>query len=379
MIKTYRIRLYPTKEQESLMWQHIGACRFVWNYMLAKQQELYEQGEKHLSAFSMIKLLTPLKKDGEHSWLYEVSNTSCQIICQDLDKAYKEFFAKRRGLPKFKSRKRSKPSFPVCSERLRIVSDTIMQIQKLGRVKCHIDKRIDTSVTYKFINTRVSYKGKKWIMTVGIESESQVHELTDRAMGIDLGVKDSAIVAYGGEKIVFSNINKSRKVRQIKKSIKRLQRSVSRKYEVNRVGKKYIKTRNIERCEEKLKRLHERLSNIRTNFIHQSTSKLIKLLPYRVVMEDLNIQGMMKNRHLSKAIQEQCFYEWIRQTQYKCEWNGIEFIQADRFYASSKTCSNCGCIKHNLKLSDRTFVCDECGFAIDRDYQAALNLMRYEG
>lgn len=379
MIKTYKIRLYPTKEQENLMWQHIGACRFVWNYMLAKQQELYEQGEKHLSAFSMIKLLTPLKKDGEHSWLYEVSNTSCQIICQDLDKAYKEFFAKRQRFPKLKSRKRSSPSFPVCNEKLRIVSDTVMQIQKLGRVKCRIDKRIDTNATYKFINARVSYKGKKWIMTVGVESESQVPELTDKSMGIDLGVKDSAIVAFGSEQIVFPNINKGRQVRLLKKHIKHLQRSVSRKYEANKTGKKYNKTKNIERCEEKLRKLYARITNIRTNYIHQSTSKLIKLLPYRVVMEDLNVKGMMQNRHLSKAVQEQCLSEWIRQMEYKCAWNGIEFVQANRFYPSSKTCSNCGCIKHDLKLSDRTFVCNECGFTIDRDYQAALNLMRYEG
>ena len=379
MIKAYKIRLYPTEEQEQLMWKHIGSCRFIWNWMLAKQEELYKQGEKHLSAFSMIKLLTPLKNDDEHGWLYEVSNTSCQIICRDLDKAYKEFFAKRRGFPKFKSRKRSKPSFPICNEKLRIISDTVMQIQKLGRVKCRIDNRLNADVTYKFINARITYKNGKWIMTVGIESESQVHELTDKSMGIDLGVKDSAIVAFGSDKIVFPNINKGRQVRLLKKRIKHTQRSISRKYEANRTGNKYNKTKNIEKCEEKLRKLYERLTNIRTNYIHQSTSKLIKLLPCRVVMEDLNISGMMKNKHLSKAIQEQCLSEWIRQMQYKCAWNGIEFIQAYRFYPSSKTCSNCGCVKHDLKLSDRTFVCDECGFTIDRDYQAALNLMRYEG
>ena len=378
MIKAYKIRLYPTKEQESLMWQHIGSCRYVWNWMLAKQEELYEQGKKHLSAFSMIKLLVPLKNDGEHSWLYDISATSCQIICQDLDKAYKEFFAKRRGFPRFKSRKRSKPSFPVCNEKLRIVSGTVMQIQKLGRVKCRIDKRLKADTEYKFSIARITYKNGKWIMTVGVESESQVPELTDKSMGIDLGVKDSAIVAFGSEQIVFPNINKGRQVRLLKKHIKHLQRSVSRKYEANKTGKKYRKTKNIEKCEEKLRKLHERLSNIRTNYIHQSTSKLIKLLPCRVVMEDLNVRGMMKNRHLSKAVQEQCLSEWIRQMQYKCAWNGIEFVQADRFYPSSKTCSNCGSIKHDLKLSDRIFVCNECGFTIDRDYQAALNLMRYE-
>lgn len=379
MIKTYRMRLYPTKEQEGLMWQHIGACRYVWNWMLAKQEELYEQGEKHLSAFDMIKLMPSLKNDGEHGWLYEVSATSCQIICRDLDKAYKEFFAKRQGHPKFKSRKRSRACFPVCSNRLRIISDATMQIQKLGRVKCRIDNRLNANDTYKFFDVRISYKNGKWIMTVGIESESQVPELTDKSMGIDLGVKDSAIVAFGSEQIVFPNINKGKQIRLLKKRIKYLQRSVSKKYEVNKTGNKYNKTKNIAKCEDKLRKLHARITNIRTNYIHQSTSKLIKLLPRRVVMEDLNVKGMMKNRHLSKAVQEQCLSEWIRQMEYKCAWNGIEFIQANRFYPSSKTCSNCGYIKHDLKLSDRTFVCNECGFTIDRDYQAALNLMRYEG
>ena len=379
MIKTYKVRLYPTTEQESQMRQHVGACRYVWNYMLAKQQELYKQGGKYLSAFSMIKLLPPLKNDGKHEWLYEVSAASCQVVCRDLDKAYKEFFAKRKGFPRFKSRKRSSNSFPVCSNRLRIISSREVQVQKLGRVKCRIDNRLNSNVKYKISNARISYKNNKWIMTVGVESESQAPELTDKPMGIDLGVKDSAIVAFDSEKIVFPNINKGRQIRLLKKRIEHLQRSISRKYEANKVGNKHNKTNNIERCETKLRKLYERLSNIRTNYIHQSTSKLIKLLPRRVVMEDLNISGMMKNKHLSKAIQEQCLHEWIRQMRYKCEWSGIEFVQADRFYPSSKTCSNCGCVKRDLKLKDRTFVCDECGFTIDRDYQAALNLMRYEG
>lgn len=231
---------------------------------------------------------------------------------------------------------------------------------------------------YKFFNARVKNRNGKWILTVGIESENQTFLLTNKNMGIDLGIKDSAIVAYGDEKLVFPNINKSRKIRLIEQKIKYLQRTTSRKYEANKIGKKFIKTKNIERCEKQLNRLYARLLNIRKNYIHQSTHKLISLFPNRVVMENLNIIGMMKNKHLAKAIQEQCFYEWIWQMKYKCESKGIEFVQADRFYPSSKTCSRCGCIKHDLRLSDRTFICSECGLEIDRDYQAALNLMRYE-
>ena len=179
------------------------------------------------------------------------------------------------------------------------------------------------------------------------------------------------------ESAVFHNINKSRSVRKLKRKIIYLQRSISRKYEQNRIGNTYVKTNNILRQEIKLRRLHARLSNIRSNYIHQCTHYIVSKLPCRVVMEDLNVSGMMKNKHLSKAIQEQCFFEFIRQMKYKCEWNGIEFIQVSRFYPSSKTCSNCGCIKHDLKLSDRTYSCSECGFVIDRDLNAAINLMKY--
>ena len=375
MIKSYKIRIYPTKEQEASMWQHIGSCRFIWNYMLALQQRLYDEGKKHLSAFDMINLLKPLKNDGEHEWLYEVSNTSLQRICRDLDRAYKSFFEKRLGFPKFKSRKRSKPNYPI-RETLWF-SEKQVAIEKIGKVKYRTDFTLPLGRGRKFSNPRISYDNGKWILSFGIECENQTPTLTDKSMGIDLGVKDLAIAEYNGERIVFTNINKSHRMRQLNRKQKRLQRSISRKYEKNRKGNSYVKTRNIERCENKLRKLYARVTNIRTNYIHQCTHELISLLPQRVVMEDLNVQGMMKNKHLSKAVQEQCFYEFRRQIQYKCEWNGIELVLADRFYPSSKTCSCCGNVKHDLKLSDRTYKCDVCGAVIDRDYNAAINLSGY--
>lgn len=375
MIKSFKIRLYPTVQQEQLMWRHIGACRYVWNYMLDYQQKLYEAGEKYLSAFSMIKILTPLKNDGEHDWLYEVSNSSLSHICQDLGRAYEGFFRKRSGFPKFKSRKRSKPAFPV--RETIWFSDHNVTVERLGKVRYKTDFEIPFGRGYKFSNPRISNVNGKWLLSFGMECENQAPQLTDKRMGIDLGVKDLAIAEFGGEKIVFHNINKSQKVRALKKRLKHLQRSISRKYEANRIGKRYVKTNNIAREEDKLRRLYTRISNIRTNHIHQCTHALVSRLPSAVIMEDLNVAGMMKNRHLSKAIQEQCFYEFIRQMRYKCEWNGIEFIQVGRFYPSSKTCSCCGSLKPDLKLSDRTYRCDECGAVIDRDYNAAINLSRY--
>lgn len=378
MIKSIKIRLYPTKAQEELMWKHVYASRFIYNYMLALQNERYENGEKHLSAFDMNNLLTPLKKQDEFAWLNEVSNYMLCVSCADLSDSFSRFFRKQSKHPRFKSRKKAKSNFPVRSNYL-YFKDGMSNIERVGKVKCKTDYDLPQGRGFKYSNARVSFKNGKWMLSFGIECENQVQELNDYSMGIDLGIKDLAVVSYGDDSLVFHNINKSKTVRELERNIKLLQRRISRKYEQNKQGNKFVKTRNIERCEEKLRKMYARLSNIRNNYIHQTTHKLVSLLPKRVVMEDLNVRGMMKNKHLSKAVQEQCFYEFIRQMKYKCEWNGIEFVQVDRFYPSSKTCSCCGNVKRDLRLSDRTYVCNECGFTIDRDLNAAINLMCYEG
>lgn len=377
MIKSFKIRLYPTRSQEQLMWKHVGACRFIWNYMLETQQSNYEQGGRYLSAYDMMNLLKPLKNDGEHDWLYEVSSTSLQRICQDVNAAYQRFFNKGVGYPKFKSKKRVKPVFPVRADRLHFVDGQVVHVEKLGRVRYKTDFDLPLGKGVKFTNPRISYINGKWILSFGMECENQALELTDKPMGIDLGVKDLAVAEFDGEMLQFHNINKSKQMRTLKKRLVHIQRSISRKYEQNKVGNKYVKTKNIEKEKAKLRKIYARMSNIRDNYIHQTTHKLVSMRPCRVVMEDLNVRGMMKNRHLAKAVQEQCFHEFLRQMQYKCEWNGIEFIQADRFYPSSKTCSGCGMVKDNLKLSDRTYRCECCGLVIDRDYNAAINLSRY--
>ena len=378
MIKGFKVRLYPTKSQEELMWKHVHASRFIYNYMLALQNERYKNGEKHLSAFDMSRLLAPMKKREEFMWLCEVSNSMLQRSCADLADSFAQFFNKISKHPKFKKRKRAKSNFPIRMDRF-YFTEGFAQIQKVGKVRYKTDFDLPKGRGYKFSNPRVSYANGKWMLSFGIECENQAQELNDYSMGIDLGVKDLATVAYGDDSLVFHNINKSHRVRTIKSNIKLLQRRISRMYEQNKQGNKFVKTHNIERYEEKLRRMYARLTNIRNNYIHQTTHKLVSLLPKRVVMEDLNVAGMMKNKHLSKAIAEQCFYEFIRQMRYKCAWNGIEFVQVDRFYPSSKTCSCCGNVKSDLKLSDRTYVCSECGRTIDPDLNAAINLMRYEG
>lgn len=361
-----------------MIWQHIGACRFIWNYMLALQIKRRENREKHLSGFDMVKIISPLKRQEEYIWLKDVSSNSLHRICLTLAEDYNLYFKKGSGFPRFKSKKKSKPSYPVRSNSMYFDRNSV-RIEKIGHIKYKSDFEFLQGTGHKFCNAHISFNNGKYMLSFGIECENQAPILTDKSMGIDLGIKELAVVACGDEQIVFHNINKSKRVCDLKRKLKHTQRTISRKYEASkqRTGR-YEKTKNIEREEDKIRKLYARIANIRNDYLHQSTAKLISMLPRRVVMEDLNVCGMMKNKHLSKAIAEQCFYEFIRQMKYKCEWNGIDFVQADRFYPSSKTCSECGCIKRDLKLSDRVFVCPDCGFTIDRDYNAAINLMRYE-
>ena len=186
-------------------------------------------------------------------------------------------------------------------------------------------------------------------------------------------IKDLAICSDGNK---YKNINKTKKVKKLEKQKRRLQRSISRSYENNKQGKEYCKTKNVIKKEKLLLILNHRLTNIRHDHLHHITSEIVKREPSFICIEDLNVKGMMKNRHLSKAVQQQGFYEFRRQMEYKSEWNNIQVIIADRFFPSSKLCSCCGKIKKDLKLSERIYKC-ECGNVIDRDLQAALNLKKY--
>ena len=341
--------------------------------MLAEQIKRRENGEKHLSRFDMIKLLTPLKKQEEYEFLNEVSNTTLQIICSDLNNAYQKFFNKVTKFPKFKSKRKSKLVFPVCTNRFYFTKDYV-QIQKLGRVEYKSSKPIPLGKgVAKFTNPRISLENGKWILSFGMECENQALDTEHEGkIGIDLGIKELAVVSVNGEQMNFHNINKSKRVRTLKHKLKYLQRKVSRKYRTNG---NYEKTNAILKTEAQIREIHYHL--IRLNYIHQTTHKLTELYPEQITMEDLNVSGMMKNEHLARAIAEQNFYEFRRQMEYKCEAKGIKLQFADRFYPSSKTCSCCGHIKKDLKLTDRTYICSECGLVIDRDFNAALNLERY--
>jgi len=376
MIKSYKIRLLPNQIQEQLLWKHVNTSRFVWNFGLSHQLERYKNKEKHLSGYDLIKVFRNLKQQEGYTWLKEISGHTIANVCLDLDQAYKMFFKKISGKPKFKKKHKCKNAFPVRNDRF-YLNNNCAVIEKIGQIKYQTNYNLPQGRNVsKFTNPRIKYENNKWILSFGIECNKQAYKLTDNLMGIDLGIKDLAIVSCGNEFKTFKNINKTKYVKKIKKQLKHAQRIVSKKYHIN---KSWNKSNNIIKAEKRVKQLHNKLSNIRKNYIHQTTRELVNKLPKRITMEDLNVSGMMKNRHLSKAIQEQCFYEFIRQVKYKCEEYGIEFIQANRFYPSSKTCACCGFIKKDLKLSDRVFICPDCGFEIDRDRNASINLMNYKG
>ena len=369
MILAKKVRLYPSELQEEKLWQSVGTARFIYNWTLARQEENYKNGGKFISDSVLRKEITQLKKT-ELSWLNEVSNNVAKQAVKDACNAYKRFFKGLSDKPRFKSRKRSKKSFYNDNVKLKVKNNKLVNIEKVGWIKTNEQLTIGV----KYSNPRISYDNKYWYLSVGIEQEEIREKLTDVSLGIDLGIKDFAICSDG---TVYKNINKTYVVRKIEKRLKRLQRQVSRKYEQNKKGKEYVKTKNIIKLEKQIQQIHRRLANIRNNYLHQTTTSIVKTKPYRVVIEDLNVKGMMKNKHLSDDIRKQGFYEFRRQLEYKCKFRGIELVVVDRFYPSSKTCSQCGEIKKDLKLKDRVYKCS-CGLSIDRDLNASINLSNYK-
>ena len=381
MVKTMRVMLLPNKKQTTKLFQYAGAARFAYNWALAREQENYKNGGKFISDSDLRKEFTQLKKTSDYAWLNNISNNVTKQALKDACEAYRDFFKGYTKFPRFKSKKHSVPKFYQDNVKIRF-TDTHVKVegfatskkknkQKLNWIRLAEHGRIP--IHAKYMNPRIKYDGVNWWITVGIECEDCIILPSNDGIGIDLGIKELAVYSDNTKK---QNINKAKKVKKLEQKKRRLQRCISRKYEKNKKGGSYCKTSNIIKSEKKLLKVNHRLTNIRQNYVHQTTSEIIKRKPSFICMEDLNVKGMMKNRHLSQAVQQQCFGEFRRQIEYKALWNQIPVIIADRFYPSSKLCSCCGKIKKDLKLSDRIYKC-ECGNVIDRDYQAALNLKRY--
>ena len=381
MIKTIRVMLLPNNKQNTKLFQYANTSRFAYNWALGREQENYKVDGGFLSDRDLRKEFTQLKKLEEYAWLNEISNNVTKQAIKDACNAYKRFFKGIAKFPRFKSKKHSTSSFYQDTVKIQF-TDTHVKVegfsiskkknkQKLNWIRLAEHRRIP--VGCKYTNPRIKYDGLNWYITVGVEYEDSTFIPSNEGIGIDLGIKDLAICS---DEHKYKNINKTQKVKKLEKRKRRLQRSISRKYEKNKKGVSYCKTSNIIKGEKELLKLNHRLTNIRQNYLHHITTEIVKNKPSYIVLEDLNVNGMMKNRHLSNAVQQQGFYEFRRQIEYKSAWNNIVVVFADRFFPSSKLCSCCGNIKKDLKLSDRIYKC-ECGNIINRDYQAALNLKKY--
>ena len=384
MIRSIKVRLNPNNKQLTKLFQYAGSARFAYNWAINREEENHKQGNKFLSDMDLRKEFTQLKKLKEYKWLNEISNNVTKQAIKDACNAYKGFFKGQSKFPKFKSRKHSIPSFYQDNVKIQF-TDTHVKVeafsmskkqnkQKLNWIKLYEKRKIPTDC--KYLNPRFTYDGLYWYVSVSIEVDDDTENTTlpsNEGVGIDLGIKDLAVCS---DENTYKNINKTQRVKKLEKKKRRLQRSVSRRYNKNKKGENYCKTSNIIKREKELLKIIKHLTNIRQNYLHQTTSEIIKRKPSFICIEDLNVSGMIKNRHLSKAVQEQKFYEFRRQIEYKAKWNNIPLIIADRFFPSSKMCSCCGHIKKDLKLSDRIYKC-ECGNIINRDFQASLNLKKY--
>jgi putative transposase len=393
MLIAAKIRLKPTKEQEVLFWKSAGTARWAYNYFLAESDRIYEEEGRTVEEDEVRKKINNELKLTTHKWLKEVGSNVMKQAVKDANTARQRWFDGISGKPKFKCRHKSKVGFYVNYESLKRTKEGFRG-EKIGVVQtCTTLPKLKKG--QKYSNPRISFDGKNWFLSVGYGHEFEQCELTGESLGVDVGVKVLAVCSDGETK---KNINKTKEVRRLERKLKREQRKVSRKLEANikdykeytkRVKDKEYKCRkpiyktplknmkNIQKQNAKIRNLHKRLSNIRTEHLHQCSNEIVKTKPSRIVMEHLNVKGMMKNKHLAKSVAQQKLYEFKRQIQYKSNKYGIEFVEADQWFPSSKTCSCCGKIKNDLKLKDRVFVCS-CGFKMDRDLNASINLANYQ-
>lgn len=383
MLLAYKTEIKPTQVQIQKINQSIGICRWLYNEYLAINNQLYSQYKEGLidkkqafmSANDFDKYINnEVKILEEYKWINNCGSKSRKKSIQNVEMAYKRFFKGQSKFPKFKKRNKSnvKLYFPKNNkgdwkvDRHRIMIPTLknVRLKEYGYIP----------VGAKVISGTVSKKAGRYYVSVIIDTEIQSQENKNQGIGIDLGLKDFAICS---NKQVYKNVNKTSIVKKVEKKLKREQRKLSRKYESLKIRNKKEKgeatRQNIQKQIVKVQKLHQKLANIRTDYINKTVSSIVKQEPSFITIEDLAVSNMMKNKHLSKVVAQQKFYEFRSKLEYKCNLFGIELRIVDRFYPSSKLCHCCGSIKKDLKLKDRVYKCD-CGYIEDRDYNASLNL-----
>ena len=374
MLKSFKTEINPSKEQIVKINKTIGTCRYIYNFYLTYNKELYDKGEKFMSGKSFSVWLNNeyLQKNPDKLWIKEVSSKSVKKSIEDGCMAFTKFFKHQSGYPNYKKKDKSdvkmyfvknNPKDCAC-ERHRI------NIPTLGWVKLKEKGYIPTTKDgWKIKSGTVSKKAGRYYVSVLVElPDNNVINNSNEGIGIDLGIKEFAIVSNGK---TYKNINKSARLKKIEKQLIREQRCLSRKYENLKKGESTQK--NIQKQKLKVQKLHHKINNIRTDYINKTIAEIVKTKPSYITIEDLNVSGMMKNKHLSKAVASQKFYEFRTKLKTKCDENGIELRVVDRFYPSSKMCHCCGSIRKDLKLSDRIYKC-RCGYVEDRDFNASLNL-----
>ena len=375
MLKSFKTEINPTEEQKIKIRKTIGTCRYIYNFYLAHNKELHDNGEKFMSSASFRKWLNNeyLPKNPEYSWIKEAYSKAVTQSVNNAQTAFTRFFKHQSAFPNYKKKGKSdvkmyfvknNPKDCFC-ERHRI------NIPTLGWVRIKEKGYIPTTKDgYVIKSGSVSIKADKFYVSVLVEiPDAGIASNSNEGIGIDLGLKDFAIVSNGK---TYKNINKSARLKKLEKQLIREQRCLSRKYENLKKGE-VTQRANIQKQKLKVQKLHHKIDNIRTDYINKTIAEIVKTKPSYITIEDLNVKGMMKNRHLSKAVASQKFYEFRVKLQAKCNENGIELRVVDRWYPSSKICHRCGTIKKGLKLSDRIFKCG-CGYIEDRDFNASLNL-----
>ena len=381
MLKSFKTEISPTAEQKNKINRTIGVCRFVYNFYLAHNREIYQQEKRFVSGYDFSRWLNNdyIPNNPKFSWIKEVSSKSVKQSIMNAQKAFKNFFDKKANFPKWKKKNNSdvkmyfvrnnKTDCPCMRHKINIPT--------LGWIRLKEKGYIPTSKEGYFIKSgTVSCKAGRYYVSVLIEMpENEKSVLNHFGMGVDLGIKEFAVCSDGK---IYKNINKGSRIRKLEKSLRRQQRKLSRKYERLKKSKNNLKgeaaRQNIQKQKLKVQKLHHKLDCIRTDYINKVISELVKTKPMWITLEDLNIRGMMKNRHLSKAVAQQKFFAFRTKLTDKCKEYGIELRLVDRFYPSSKLCHHCGCMKSDLKLSDRTYTCSECGYTANRDFNASLNL-----
>lgn len=375
MQKSFKTEINPTDEQKLKIRRTIGTCRYVYNFYLDQNRKRYEKGEKFMSGKSFSVWLNNeyLPQNPEYAWIKEVSSKSVKRSLENACTAFSRFFKGQSHFPRYKKKNKSnvkmyfvKNNRTDCfCERHRVNIPTLgwVRIKEKGYLPTTKDGYVIKSGT-------VSMRAGRYYVSVLVEvPDPPKEENRNEGIGIDLGIKSFAVLSDG---TVYQNINKSAKIKKLEKQLRREQRSLSRKYENLKKGEPTQKA-NIRKQKLKVQKLHQRLENIRTDYINKTISEIAKTKPSHITVEDLNVSGMMKDRHLSKAVASQKFYEFRTKLKTKCEEFGIELRIVSRWYPSSKTCHCCGHIKKDLKLSDRVYRC-ACGYTEDRDLNAALNL-----